>query len=119
MKMKEKAKSGGGHHSSIVGNVTKGSVIALCVSLLLVLVFAFLLKFTNIPDGAIASVNQVIKGLSVFIGVFVGMKKTKELGLICGMLIGVVYTLVAFFVFSLLSGCMVFDLSVLTDMLFG
>ena len=87
----------------IIGFIAKGVLIALCTSLVLVLVFAFLLKFTNISDSAIAPVNQVIKGISIFLGVFVGLKKCKELGLVSGLLIGFIYTLVAFLVFQYLA----------------
>ncbi len=99
--------------------VAKGTLIALCISLTLVLVFAFLLKFTNIPDSIIYPINQVIKGASVFIGVFISLKKSKELGLISGLLIGFVYTILAFLVFSILSGTFSFDLTLLTDIVFG
>ncbi len=103
----------------IIGFIAKGVLIALCTSLVLVLVFAFLLKFTNISDSAIAPVNQVIKGISIFLGVFVGLKKCKELGLVSGLLIGFIYTLVAFLVFSILSGAFSFDITLLTDTVFG
>lgn len=106
-------------NNSMLGSVVKGTLIALCVSLVLVLIFAFLLKFTNIPDSAIKPINQVIKGASVFIGVFVGMKKIKELGLVSGLLIGVIYTILAFLVFSILGGSFGFDLTLLTDIVFG
>lgn len=105
--------------STIFGCIGKGTVVALCVSLALVLVFAFLLKFTNIPESIIKPVNQIIKGISVFIGVFVGMKRVKELGLVSGLLIGVFYTIFAFLSFSILGGCFIFDLSLLTDVVFG
>lgn len=101
------------------GSVIKGSIIALCISLVLVLIFAFLLKFTNIPEGTIKPVNQVIKGVSVFLGVFLGMKKCKEFGLVSGLLIGIVYTFLAFIVFSILSGGFLFDFTLLTDIVFG
>lgn len=103
----------------IIGFIAKGVLIALCTSLVLVLVFAFLLKFTNISDSAIAPVNQVIKGISIFLGVFVGLKKCKELGLVSGLLIGFIYTLVAFLVFSILSGAFSFDITLLIDTVFG
>ena len=105
--------------SSFGGNLLKGTLIALCISLVLVLVFAFLLKFTNIPDTVITPINQVIKGISIFFGVFIGMKKSKELGLVCGLLIGFCYTIVAFLVFSILSGGFNFDITFLTDIIFG
>ncbi len=120
MKLKRKGNTIGKlQGNTLVGAVLKGSLCAICISLTLVLVFAFLLKFTNIPDSIIKPINQVIKGVSVFAGVFVGMKKLKELGLVSGLLIGLVYTIMAFLVFSILGGSFVFDLSFLTDIVFG
>ena len=100
-------------------SVAKGVMVAVCISLVLVLLFAFLLKFTNIPESTIKPVNQVIKGLSILIGVFVGLKRKKELGLVSGLLIGLIYTIAAFLVFSCLGGVFAFDLTLLTDLLFG
>ena len=100
-------------------SVAKGVMVAVCISLVLVLLFAFLLKFTNIPESTIKPVNQVIKGLSILMGVFVGLKRKKELGLVSGLLIGLIYTIVAFLVFSCLGGVFAFDLTLLTDLLFG
>ena len=99
--------------------VLKGSLVALCVSLVGILVFAFLLKFTNISDSVISPVNQVIKGVSVFLGVFIGLKKKKDLGLVSGFLIGVVFTIVAFLTFSILDGQFCFDRTLLNDLIFG
>ena len=105
--------------SPLIGFIAKGTLIALCVSLVLVLVFAFILKFTNISDSVINPINQVIKGVSIFSGVFLGLKKCKELGLVSGLLIGFIYTIIAFFIFSLLSGSFIFDITLLTDSVFG
>lgn len=100
-------------------NIVKGSLVAVCCSLLLILIFAFLLKFTNIPETIINPINQVIKGISVFAGVFLGISKTRKRGLVGGVIIGLTYSLVAFFVFSILAGYFVFDLTFLTDLLFS
>lgn len=116
MKVKANAKN---NSSSFIKNLLLGTMTALCTSLLLVLVFAFLLKFTNIPESTIKPINQIIKGVSVFLGVFIGLKKSKELGLVSGLLIGLVYTLLAFLVFSILSGNFSFDMTFLTDLVFG
>ncbi len=105
--------------NQLVKTLIKGSLVSLCISLVGILVFAFILKFTNIPESVIAPVNQVIKGLSVFIGVFIGLKKSKEMGLVSGLLIGLVYTILAFFVFSILAGSFVFDRTLLNDIIFG
>ena len=123
MKMKAKARavkesnSTGGFH--LIGLIAKGTLISLCISLILVLVFAFLLKFTNIPESIIFPINQVIKGISIFLGVFISLRKSKELGLVSGLLIGLIYTILAFLVFSILAGTFTFDITLLTDIVFG
>ena len=119
MKLKAKKSSIKIPKNAFVFSVAKGALVAVCVSLVLVLLFAFLLKFTNIPESTIKPVNQVIKGLSILIGVFVGLRRSKELGLVSGLLIGFIYTIVAFVIFSILGGVFAFDLTFLTDILFG
>ena len=119
MKLKAKKSSIKMPKNAFVFSVAKGALVAVCVSLVLVLLFAFLLKFTNIPESTIKPVNQVIKGLSILIGDFVGLRKSKELGLVSGLLIGFIYTIVAFVIFSILGGVFAFDLTFLTDILFG
>ena len=119
MKLKAKKSSIKMPKNAFVFSVAKGALVAVCVSLVLVLLFAFLLKFTNIPESTIKPVNQVIKGLSILIGVFVGLRKSKELGLVSGLLIGFIYTIVAFVIFSILGGVFAFDLTFLNDILFG
>ncbi len=99
--------------------ILKGVVAGLCVALVGILIFAFLLRFTSIPDSVISPVNQVIKGVSIFFGVFFGMKKHKNMGLLSGLLIGVLFTITAFLVFSILDGAFVFDKTFLSDIIFG
>lgn len=114
---KVKTETAGG--KKILGAIIKGSLIALCFTLVGILIFAFILKFTNIPESVILPVNQVIKGVSVFMGVFIGLKKSKEMGLLSGLLIGLIYTFVAFLTFSILDGDFAFDKRLLNDVLFG
>lgn len=106
-------------NSTVFLSIVKGSLVALCISLVGVLVFAFCLKFTSLSDKLITPINQVIKGLSIFFGVFFGLRKRKDKGLVSGLVIGLVYTIVAFLVFSLLSSSFVFDMTLLYDMIFG
>ena len=89
--------------------VLKGVLVGLCVAMVGILLFAFILRFTNVSDKIIAPVNQVIKGVSIFFGVFVSLKKHREMGLLNGFLIGFLFTIVAFLVFSLLDGAFCFD----------
>ena len=100
-------------------NIIEGSLVGVSCSLLLILVFAFLLKFTNIPENIIVPINQVIKGISVFAGVFLGISNNRRKGLLSGAVIGLTYSLIAFFVFSLLAGYFVFDMKIIIDLLFS
>ena len=119
MKMKAKKLEERGAAKSVVLSILKGSVYALCISLVCVLVFAFCLKFTPLSESLITPINQVIKGVSSFLGVLLGLKKQKEMGLASGLLIGLVYTIVAFFAFSALNHSFVFDRTLINDIIFG
>ena len=99
--------------------VLKGSLISVVVSLIGILFFAFIIKMFGITDQFLRPVNQVIKAISILLGVFDGLKKYREKGLVLGLAIGLVYTLLAFLVFSALNGNFNFDKTLLTDILFG
>ena len=102
-----------------VTSILKGTLLGLSVAMVMILLFAFVLRFSSVSDKLIAQVNQVIKGASIFLGVFVGLKKHKSKGLVNGLLIGLCFTVVAFLVFSLLDGAFVFDRTFFNDLIFG
>lgn len=97
----------------------KGTLISLAVSLVGILIFAFFIKYVAVPTSAIRPVNQVIKGISLFVGTFVALKKTDKMGLVTGLLIGLFYTVLAFVVFSILDGHFEFSKTLINDLLFG
>gem|GEM_PF-4837126 len=49
----------------------KACVISLIITLVLILVFALILKFTSVPNSAIAPINMMIKAISVAIGAII------------------------------------------------
>jgi len=100
-------------------SIIKGSLIALSISLVCICIFAFLLRFFDINTSFIKPINQIIKILSIVIGTVFSLKDLKEMGLITGFIIGVLYTLFAFFVFSLLNGSLSFTPSIINDLLFS
>lgn len=107
------------HSNSVLKNVIKGTLIALVVSLISILLFALIIKFTNMSNNLISPINQVIKILSIFIGVMFALKHNKSKGLVNGLLIGLFYTTVAFIIFSLLNKNFCFDKSLFNDLIFG
>ena len=105
--------------SSFFVALLKGSLMALSISLIAICIFAFILRFFDIKAEAIKPINQVIKIVSILIGSFYGLKKNKEMGLITGFLIGIVFTILAFIVFSILNGSFVFEKTLINDLIFG
>lgn len=97
----------------------KGSLIAVVVSLIGILFFAFVIKLFGITDEFLKPVNQVIKAASILVGVFGAVKKYRENGLVLGLIVGLCYTLLAFIVFSALNGSFALDKTLLNDVLFG
>ncbi len=105
--------------SSIILQLTKGVFWALSFALLAILIFAFIIKYTDISSNAIQPINQVIKALSILCGCFVFGKKIKNKGWLWGGVIGLLFTIMAFLIFSILDGSFTFNLSLLNDILFG
>lgn len=97
----------------------KGSLIGVCVSIVAILLFAFIIKLTGMSKGLIKVINQIIKIVSIFLGTFFMLRKTGQKGLVTGVMIGLLYTVIAFVVFSILNGKFAFDITLLIDIVFG
>lgn len=99
--------------------VLKGVLVAVCVSIVGVLAFALVYKFVQMSDTTIKIVNQIIKVVSVVLGVNATLKSDRNKGAIKGLLVGAIYSVVAYAVFGLLSATFTFSLSILFDVLFA
>lgn len=99
--------------------VIKGSLWAVSISLIAILLFAILIRFTNIPDSFIKPINQVIKVFSILIGVILGAKINPSKGLKMGFFTGVLYSILAYLIFSLLSMSFSFDMTNIIDLIFA
>ena len=103
----------------IIKQVTRGTLYAVITTLALVLLFAGVLIVAPISDGAIKPVVQVIKVLSIFVGVIVALKHVNNRGWMYGGIVGLIYTVLAFFVFSIIYNEFGVTSGLLTDMLFA
>ena len=99
--------------------IIKGALCAVCISLVGILLFALLIRFANVSDNLIMPINQVIKIASIFIGCVYVLKSDNRYGAKRGALIGLVYSLLAYVVFSVLSSSFTIGLSTLYDILFS
>ncbi len=117
--MAESAKLVLNNKNSNILSMLKGVFWAISFSLICILIFAFIIKFTNISENAISPINQVIKVLSILVGCYVASKKIKSNGWLWGLFIGALYTIFAFLIFSILDGEFRITLNLLNDFVFG
>lgn len=103
---------------SLILMFIKAVFISVICSLLLILVFALVLRFTNLSDSFISPVNLVIKGISIAVGTIVFTKSNRG-GLLKGLILGVVFTLIAYIIFSLMLGSFTFGMGFIIDCVFG
>ena len=113
--MKEKFKVS----SSNIVTIVKSSLIGVVVSILLVLLFAFILKFVDLNSNVITIVDQIIRIVSIVLAVFAVSKSSSEKLLLKGLITGGVYSVIAFIVFSILNGGVNFSVAIFTDIIFS
>lgn len=106
-----------GERSEFFLSAVKGVGLAVISMLFGVLVFAFIVKLTAISSGAIKAVNQFIKITSVFLGCFFTLK--GKAGLVKGVIVGLLSTVIIYLIFALLGGEGVFGTGFILDILFG
>ena len=103
---------------SYVLETLKALIVAIIISLLLVVIAAFLVKWLNIGDKYIKIINQIIKGLSIFLSAVICLRLPYN-GWLRGFILGVLFILSAFVVFSLLGDGFDFGISLLNDVVLG
>ncbi|MCL2621499.1 MAG: TIGR04086 family membrane protein [Firmicutes bacterium] len=102
-----------------INALIKGTLFAAVITLVLVLIFAVVIKFTDINDSFIKPVNQIIKVFSIFIGVRVLFSKCQSNGFAYGAILGALYTILIFTLISFFTGFENFSQNLITDLVFG
>jgi len=77
--------------------------ISYVISIILLMIYALLLAYTNISESTIPVITFVISLISVFIGSSLSMIKIRENGLMNGGLVGLIYILLLYFFSSIFS----------------
>ena len=95
----------------------KGVIVALLFSIVAVLIFAAIISAFNLSSGVIKPVNVLIKIVSVSVGVFIAVRGDK--GLLKGALLGVIITVLALTLFSIIGGESAFTSSIIWELLLG
>lgn len=83
--------------------IIKGSVTAIILTLLLLLVFAIILTYTSLNENVINPVIIVISVVSILIGSSISTLKISKNGLLNGGLVGIIYILTIYLLSSITS----------------
>ncbi len=97
--------------------VIKGVIISVIISLLSVLVFAYLIKAFSLSSSVIKPVNQVIKLVAVTVGALLSVRPPK--GFIKGGLVGFFATFFEYLIFGAIAKSFAFGATQALDLLFG
>lgn len=83
--------------------IIKGSVTAIILTLLLLLIFAIILTYTSLKETMINPVIIVISVISILIGSSISTLKISKNGLLNGGLVGIIYILTIYLLSSITS----------------
>ena len=98
---------------------TRAIFLGIIVSLIGLLAFALVMKFVILSDNFISAVNQGIKAVSLFIAIKYVSKFYTDKLIVRSLVIGLLYAIFAYLIFSILNGSFAFNMGTLTDILFA
>lgn len=86
-----------------ITNIAKGVGISLLMTIILLLIFATILTYTEISESIINPVIIIVTAISILIGSSIGNIKIKKNGLVNGSLIGGTYIFTIYLISSILN----------------
>ena len=89
--------------SNSIVRILKGSVFAILATLVLLIIFAVLLTYTNINENTMPTVIIIVTALSILIGSQLTTSKIKKNGIINGVLVGIIYIAFLYLISSIVT----------------
>lgn len=99
--------------------VMKGSIFAIVISLVLLLIYASILTHTNVSETTMTPVVITIAGISILIGSSISSFNIKKQGMVNGALVGLCYILFIYILSSILLSGFNIDAKAIAMMLVG
>ncbi len=101
---------------SFIKTILKGTISSVIATLVGVLLFAIVVRFSSLGTGAIKAVNQFIKVISLFLGCALSVREKN--GLIKGAFIGAVNAFLVYVIFAFIGGEISFGAPFVLDIIF-
>ncbi len=98
-------------------SILKGALVAVSSTLIMILLFALVVRFFNVSEKWIFPINQVIKVISLILGIIVLLKSNREKGFLKGLILGLTYFILSFVIFSILQGKLTIGMKNIYDLI--
>jgi len=105
--------------STKLKSVVRGTLHSVIATLVLVGVFALIVRFAGVGGGVVTAIAQIIKVISIFYGVRITLKNIPKFGYVYGAIVGLLYMVLAFFIFSILDNGFSVTVGLLNDLIFA
>ena len=89
---------------SYINQIFRGELFAIVFTVIILLVFSFVLTYTSVSESVIPQTIIIITAISILLGSSIGTMKMKNRGLISGMLIALIYIGGIYILSSILNG---------------
>lgn len=90
-------------------DVLKGSITAIVITLISLVIFSTVLANTNINENTIIPVIIAVTEISILIGSIISVSKISKKGLLNGALVGLIYIAIIYLLSSMVNGNFSFD----------
>ncbi|MBQ9832479.1 MAG: TIGR04086 family membrane protein [Clostridia bacterium] len=117
-KHKKAAETSKGVKSPVIAAV-KSALVGTALSVVLIVIYALLLYKQILLSDSMAIANATIKVLSAALAAIVAVRGQSQKRYLIGGMAGIMYTLAAFIIFSLLSSTFNISLALLSDIAMG
>ena len=97
-------------------DIAKSLMLAILINLALIVIFAVVVKFTDIPDECIMPINIIIKCVSIVAGVMFSIKNAER-GALKGAIVGILFELATYLMFGIINSDFSLNLTILIDTL--
>ena len=90
-------------HSNNIIKILKGSILAIVISIILLVIFAIVLTYTNFNENMTPTVIIIITAISILIGSQITTSSIKKNGILNGIVVGLIYVLFLYLMSSTIS----------------
>ena len=90
-------------HSNNIIKILKGSILAILISIILLVIFAIVLTYTNFNENMTPAVIIIITAISILIGSQITTSSIKKNGILNGIVVGLIYVLFLYLMSSTIS----------------